>query len=58
MVRSGILESRVKEILFKETDEQVCIGRGHTCAHGGSLNLELKEKWLWVRINWVSWIRN
>jgi len=30
----------VKEILFKETHEQVGIGRGHTGAHGGSLNLE------------------
>jgi len=48
----------VKEILFKETHEQVGIGRGHTGAHGGSFNLESKEKWLWVRINWVSWIRN
>ena len=51
-------QSRVKEMLFKETHEQVCIGRGHMCAHGGSLNLEVmpevKEKWLWVRINWVS----
>ena len=36
---AGFLESGVKEILFKETHEQVCIGRSHTCAHGGSLNL-------------------
>ena len=35
------LESRVKEILFKETHEQVCIGTGHACAHGGSLSLEV-----------------
>ena len=34
-------ESRVKEILFKETHEQVCIGRGHMCAHGSSLNMEV-----------------
>ena len=38
---AGFLKSRVKEILFEETHEQVCIGRGHTCAHGGSLNLEV-----------------
>ena len=31
----------MKEILFKETHEQVCIGRGHACAHGNSLNLEV-----------------
>jgi hypothetical protein len=35
------LESGVKEILFKEIHEQVCIGRAHACAHGGSLNLEV-----------------
>ena len=34
-------QSRVKEMLFKETHEQVCIGRGHMCVHGGSLNLEV-----------------
>ena len=27
---AGILESGMKEILFKETHEQVCIGRDHT----------------------------
>jgi hypothetical protein len=27
--------------MFKKTLEQVCIGRGHMCAHGGSLNLEV-----------------
>ena len=37
---AGFLDSRVKEILFKEIQEQVGIGRGHTSAHGGSLNLE------------------
>ena len=30
---SGFLNSGVKEILFKETHEQVGIGRGHTGAH-------------------------
>jgi hypothetical protein len=39
--RLGFLDSRVKEILFKEIHEQVGIGRGHTGAHGGSLNLEV-----------------
>ena len=34
---SGFFNSGVKEILFKETHEQVGIGRGHT----GSLNLEV-----------------
>ena len=31
----------MKEILFKESHEQVGIGRGHTGAHGGFLNLEV-----------------
>ena len=34
-------KSTVKEILFKETHEQVSIGRGNTCTHGGSLNLQI-----------------
>ena len=59
---AGFLDSGVKEILFKETHEQVGIGRGHTSTHGSSLYLEVmlesKEKWLWVRMNCVSWIRN
>ena len=38
---AGFFESGVKEILFKETNEQVSLGRGHMCAHGGSLNLEV-----------------
>ena len=38
---AGFLNSGVKEILFKETHEQVGIGRVHTGAHGGSLNLEV-----------------
>ena len=38
---AGFLNSGVKEILFKETHEQVGIGRGHTGAHGSSLNLEV-----------------
>ena len=38
---AGFVDSRVKEILFKETHEQFGIGRGHTDAHGGSLNLEV-----------------
>ena len=38
---AGFLDRGVKEILFKETHEQVGIGRGHTGAHGGSFNLEL-----------------
>ena len=38
---AGFLNSGVKEILFKETHEQVRIGGGHTGAHGGSLNLEV-----------------
>ena len=38
---AGFLDNRVKEILFKETHEQVGIGRGHTGAHGVSLNLEV-----------------
>jgi hypothetical protein len=33
------LESGVKDILFKETHEQVGIGRGHMCADGSSHNL-------------------
>ena len=37
---AGFLDSGVKEILFKETHEQVGIGRGHMGAHGDSLNLE------------------
>ena len=59
---TGFLDSGVEEILFKETHEQVGIERGHTGAHGGSLNLEemfgVEGKWLWVKMNWVSWIRN
>ena len=31
----------MKEILFKETHEQVGIERGHMGVHGGSLNMEL-----------------
>jgi hypothetical protein len=38
---AGFLDSGVKEILFKESHEQVGIGRGHTGAHGGFLNLEV-----------------
>ena len=38
---AGFLDSGVKEILLKETHERVGIGRGHTGAHGGSLNLEV-----------------
>ena len=38
---AGFLNNGVKEILFKESHEQVGIGRGHTCAHGSSLNLEV-----------------
>ena len=38
---AGFLDSRVKEILFKETYEQVGPGRGHMGVHGGSLNLEV-----------------
>ena len=33
----------MKEILSEETQKQVSIGRGLTCAHGGSLNLEVKS---------------
>jgi hypothetical protein len=36
---AGFLDNEVEEILFNETHEQVTIGRGHTCAHDGSLNL-------------------
>ena len=39
--QAGFLKGGVKEILFKKTHEQVCIGRDHTCAHGSSLNLEV-----------------
>ena len=35
----NVPEFGVKEILFKETHVQDCIGRVHMCAHGGSLNL-------------------
>ena len=35
---AGFLDSGVKENLFKETHG---IGRGHTGAHDGSLNLEV-----------------
>jgi hypothetical protein len=38
---SGFLKSRVKEILFKETHEQVGIEGGHTYAHGSSLDREV-----------------
>ena len=38
---AGFLESGVKEILFKETHQQVCIGRGHSCAQDCSLYLEV-----------------
>ena len=34
----------VKEILFKETHKQVCIGRGCMCAHGGSFYLEVMPR--------------
>jgi hypothetical protein len=40
--KHGFLDSGVKEILFKETHEQVGIGRGHMGAHGISLNLNLQ----------------
>ena len=36
---AGFLESGVKEILFKETHEQVSIGGGHLCAHDCSIYL-------------------
>ena len=35
------LKSGVKEIMFKETHEQVGIGGGHSCAQGDSLCLEV-----------------
>ena len=38
---AGFLDSGVKEILFKETYEQVSIGEDHLCAHGSSLYLEV-----------------
>ena len=34
----------MKEILFKETHEQVGIGRGHTGTHGCALNLKVMEE--------------
>ena len=46
------------EVLYKEAHEQVGVGRGNVGAHDGSLGLELKGKWLGVRMNWVNWIRN
>ena len=30
----------MKEVLFKEAHEQLGVGKGHWCAHGGSLDLE------------------
>ena len=36
---TGLFESGMKEVLFKEAHENIDIGRGHTCAHGGSLEL-------------------
>jgi hypothetical protein len=49
-------KSGEKGILFKETHEQVGTGRGHSCAHGRSLDLEVmlesKEEFLWLRMNW------
>ena len=36
-----ILKSRVKEILFKETHEQVSIKGGHFCSHGNYLYMEV-----------------
>ena len=38
---AGKMDSGVKEILFKETHEQVGIGRGHMGAHGDSFYLEV-----------------
>jgi hypothetical protein len=37
--KAGFLESGEKEILFKETHEQVCVGRDHSYAQGSSPNL-------------------
>ena len=34
----------MKEVLFKDAHEQVDVGRGHTGAHGGSLDLEVMLK--------------
>ena len=45
---AGLIKSGIKEILFKETHEQVDIGRNHAGVHDSSLNLKLmlgvKEK--------------
>ena len=38
---AGLLESGVKEVLFKEPHEQVSIGTGHLCSHNSSLDLEV-----------------
>ena len=55
----GFLKSRVKEILFKETHEQVGIGGGHSCAYCNSLAGSRRRNVCgWMRINCVSWIRN
>ena len=36
---TGLLESGMKEVLFKEVHEQVGAGRDHAGAHGSSLDL-------------------
>jgi hypothetical protein len=38
---AGLLESRMKEVLFKEAHQQISIGRVHSCAHGSSVDLEI-----------------
>ena len=38
---AGFLESGVKEILFKETHEQVSIEGSHLCTQGSSLYVEV-----------------
>ena len=42
MARDWLSRKQSKEILFKETHEKVSIGRGHMCAYGSSLNLEVE----------------
>ena len=38
---AGLPKSGMKEVLFKEAYEQVCVGRGHLCTHGSFLDLEV-----------------
>ena len=55
--KAGLFKIIMKDILFNKAGEQISIGWHNKSDHGSSLTWKLK-KWFWVRMNWVTWIRN